>query len=575
MNLFMRMQRHYWVLLCLLVLVYLGRTAFALESILTDFVNAEDEQYSWTIQKIQSKGDLTFVVIDLKSLEWLTPKQVNRPQWQHWLELYIPKNANAETALLYIGGGRNGRAAPEYEDSLEAMIAKQTRSIVGVLGQVPNQKLIFNGDSIERREDRLLAHAWTQFNHQSDSSWIPLLPMVKSVVRAMDAISEVTVQEDIDSPAISKFVLTGGSKRGWTTWLSAVVDERVVAIVPAVFDALNSATSMQHHFKAYGFWSHAVADYFAEGLLGTINAEQAESFFQVTDPFRYREQLTLPKYIVNATGDEFFLLDSSQFYWDELKGPKYLRYVPNSDHSLEHTDAVQGIATFHWLIQNAHPIPSFEWKWTDTTTVELKGINGLVSEVNKWSSHNPSARDFRLLRKKDSMDTQGPEWRQEIVYQKDSKEEFLDSTIVIEFDVGDTGWYANLVEVVFDVGFKYPLKLTTNVTISPTTLPFADKEYTGKRHLTFNCAKSEDSDTPATVMEFLKNSFNATYRRHVEHDGRDYFNWKPIQDPRLEGAVLVGYLESKGYRDCIIQLEAGPGPTLPPESNSMNDSEKQ
>ena len=46
----------------------------------------------------------------------------------------------------------------------------------------------------------------------------------------------------------------------------------------------------------------------------------------------------MPKFIVNATGDQFFLPDSSQFYFDELPGPKYLRYMPNYDHS-QGTDA--------------------------------------------------------------------------------------------------------------------------------------------------------------------------------------------------------------------------------------------
>ena len=200
--------------LYLLVIVLTAGTGSTAESSLTDFVKLEDEHYSWTIQKVETHGDLTFVVIDLKSLAWLSPEQVNRPQWQHWLELYIPKQAKSDIALLYIGGGRNGRPAPEFEHSLEATIALETHSVVGLLGQVPNQKLIFNEDSIERREDRLLAHAWTQFNSHNDPQWIPLLPMVKSVVRALDAISEVTASEEIDSPDISKFVRDRRLKKG-------------------------------------------------------------------------------------------------------------------------------------------------------------------------------------------------------------------------------------------------------------------------------------------------------------------------------------------------------------------------
>lgn len=554
-------------------LLFVAVAASASNSQLTDFVHSEDEHYSWTIQKVETHGDLTFVVVKLKSLRWLSSDQVNRPQWEHWLELYIPEQAQSEIALLYVGGGRNGRPAPEYESSVEASIARQTQSVVALLGQVPNQKLIFNNDAIERREDRLLAHAWTQFNAHNDPEWIPLLPMVKSVVRAMDAISEVTAHEDVNSPTISKFVVTGGSKRGWTSWLSAVADERIVAIVPAVFDALNSATSMEHHFKAYGYWSHAVADYFAEGLLGTINAKLADNFFQVTDPFQYREQLILPKFIVNATGDEFFLLDSSQFYWSDLKGVKYLRYVPNSDHSLEHTDVVQSIATFHWLIQNSQPLPNFEWEWKDSSTVELDEIKGEVIQISTWSAHNRSARDFRLLRKKDSIEPQGPIWQQEIVYDEDLNDELEHTPIELKFSSDGEGWHAHMVEVVFDVGFQFPLKLTTNVSITPTSLPFAEKEINGNRHLTFSCPRSENSEMPSTVLEFIKNTLKSTFTQHVEHEGRDYFCWQPTQDSRWEGALLVGFLANQGYQDCIIQLESGPGPTLPPLPSLPLESE--
>ena len=43
----------------------------------------------------------------------------------------------------------------------------------------------------------------------------------------------------------------------------------------------------------------------------------------------------MPKYIINGSGDQFFCPDSSQFYFNDLKGEKHLRYVPNVDHSVD------------------------------------------------------------------------------------------------------------------------------------------------------------------------------------------------------------------------------------------------
>jgi PhoPQ-activated pathogenicity-related protein len=41
---------------------------------------------------------------------------------------------------------------------------------------------------------------------------------------------------------IKKWMIAGGSKRGWTTWTTAAVDKRVFAAVPIVMDMLDLNT---------------------------------------------------------------------------------------------------------------------------------------------------------------------------------------------------------------------------------------------------------------------------------------------------------------------------------------------
>lgn len=58
---------------------------------------------------------------------------------------------------------------------------------------------------------------------------------------------------------IDGFVIAGGSKRGWTTWLTGAVDRatqqpRVKMIVPIVYDELDFVRNIHHHFRAYGDW---------------------------------------------------------------------------------------------------------------------------------------------------------------------------------------------------------------------------------------------------------------------------------------------------------------------------------
>ena len=56
---------------------------------------------------------------------------------------------------------------------------------------------------------------------------------------------------------VEKFLVSGASKRGWTTWLVGGVlgnqpDSRVVGIAPIVMDMLDFQPNVLHMYKAYG-----------------------------------------------------------------------------------------------------------------------------------------------------------------------------------------------------------------------------------------------------------------------------------------------------------------------------------
>ena len=43
----------------------------------------------------------------------------------------------------------------------------------------------------------------------------------------------------------TQFIVAGGSKRGWTTWMVGAVDPRVMAIIPVLMDELNCAANIR------------------------------------------------------------------------------------------------------------------------------------------------------------------------------------------------------------------------------------------------------------------------------------------------------------------------------------------
>src|SRR5690625_6463881 len=98
-----------------------------------------------------------------------------------------------------------------------------------------------------------------------DAEWLSRLPMTRAVVQAMDIVTEYTRLKA--GPEIENFVVSGASKRGWTAWTTAIFDDRVIAVAPAVIDLLNITPSFLHHWRALGEWSPAIADYSRENIM--------------------------------------------------------------------------------------------------------------------------------------------------------------------------------------------------------------------------------------------------------------------------------------------------------------------
>ena len=101
----------------------------------------------------------------------------------------------------------------------------------------------------------------------------------------------------------------------------------------------------------------------------------------------------MPMYIVNSTGDQFFVPDSSQFYYDALPGSAYLRYVPNSGHGLDDTDAVETAWAFYRGLLTGDTLPEYSWSVIgDTRIVVETGNDPRLLEANVWTATNPASR---------------------------------------------------------------------------------------------------------------------------------------------------------------------------------------
>ena len=434
-----------------------GRTLRGPRTALDRYVAKPDTNYSFRVaESVKGEGYTTHYV-DMISQAWLTTNEVNRPLWQHWITLVVPDNVSSSIGLLVIGGGANRTNTPSKPDASLILTATTTHCVAAELRNVPNQPLVFAGEEKGRSEDSLIAYSWDKFLRTGDEKWPARLPMTKAAVRAMDTITAVCASAEGKKTTVDRFFVAGGSKRGWTTWTTAAVDERVIAIAPIVIDMLNIEPSFVHHWEAYGFWAPAVGDYARMKIMDWNGAPEYRALMKIEEPYQYRERLTLPKFMINASGDQFFLPDSAQFYFKDLPGVKYLRYVPNADHSLRGSDAPMSLLGDFQAVVNGTKLPQFTWTVPKDGVIRVK-TSDKPSDVKLWQATNPDARDFRLMTIKDT-------WQ--------SSPLAADGKLGYEARIAkpEKGWTAFFVELTYANGTATPLKFTTEVRVTPDVLP--------------------------------------------------------------------------------------------------------
>lgn len=331
-------------------------------------------------------GAVTAHELRLTSQEW------QGAPWNHRVLIFRPARiVFPDTALIHVTYGSGAR-----ERQMGQAMASASGATFVLLSDIPNQPLF------EKREDALIAYTFTKFLETGDTSWPLLFPMTKSVVKTMDMVGEWAKKER--KTPITRFVVTGASKRGWTTWLTAAVDKRVIGIIPMVYDNLHLARQMPHQLETWGKYSEQIGDYTARGLQAQLATERGRKLSALVDPWAYRDRLTLPKLIINAANDRYWTLDAFNLYRGGLKGPTNVLYAPNAGHSLggQEMRVIGSSAAWFRRVAAGRPIPTVALKLLETTP--RTGVRRLALTASSeaktarlWVARSAS-RDFREAR---------------------------------------------------------------------------------------------------------------------------------------------------------------------------------
>lgn len=351
-------KRWHWVFVAALAL-FLGAGQRA-QADLAAYLAKPEPAYRWESRGERKVPGGTIYELHLVSQVW------QGITWEHKLQLFRPDEVAHPRFCTLLNTGGSGSAE---EDLLGMAMARGGGTLFAILYNIPNQPL-YGG----KTEDELVAYTWLKYMETGDESWPLHFPMAKAVLKAMDALQAFAKKAEM--PAIDQFLITGASKRGWTTWLAgASRDPRIKAIAPMVIDILNVLEQMPHQLAAYGKPSEQVGDYTEVGMLDKLKTPEGKRLMALEDPYSYRNLLTLPKLIILGTNDRYWTQDALNLYWDGLKGPKWVLYTPNSGHGLEDRERLFNTLTaFIRATAAGQPWPKMSWRYRsdrDGTTLSL------------------------------------------------------------------------------------------------------------------------------------------------------------------------------------------------------------
>jgi len=361
------------------------------ETAMEVYLNNGDISFKWELKNQLKVAGVTYYQIQFTSQIW------HNIHWTHEMIIIVPEILSYNEALLIINGGSNTNELPDTQSFTDGtvqyagMMASNYKAIIALMWQVPNQPLF--GLS----EDALISKTLANFLNDHDFSWPLLFPMTKSAIKAMDVIQEFS-QKKLNRQ-VSGFIVSGASKRGWTTWLTGAMDHRVVGIAPMVIDMLNMAVNIEYQKEVWGDYSIEIQDYVKLGIAQKLGTPGGTDLVKMIDPYSYRRNLTMPKMIFMGTNDPYWPVDAVKNYIDDIPGNNHLCYTPNAGHNLgDMTTALATLGGFFSNILTESAIPKCDYQIREEGGQIILTINTtpeLLVDAFLWSANSVGDQDFR------------------------------------------------------------------------------------------------------------------------------------------------------------------------------------
>ena len=406
--------------------------------LLLNYVNAPEKEFQiLKTTLISDEEGFELYNISFNSLKWMDKTKVENPIWNHNILVIIPDKVESDTCFYRISNGESNEVIPKSIHPSVQHVSLKNNAIGIEIRNIPNQPIKFKDFKQPLKEDGIIAYGWDKFLNMNDVDYVVRLPMLKAAYMGFRVVKDFLKRKQL---SVKDYIAFGESKRGWVTWLLPVVDPAVVAIVPSVIDVLNVQKSMKHHKTIYGDWSPVLKDYENFDIPRRMFGKEFANLMEIIDPYKYLTYLKIPKLIINAGNDQFFLPDNSQFYFKDLSVENRMMFLPNSGHRLELNKKQQeSLATYFALIDEGKDIPQFFWE-RKGNTVHIQS-SADVKELRVWKATNSKARDFRYW------DEKSPQYEEKMIPTKLNQTKF---EIIIDNQT-DKLFTATFIEALFSL----------------------------------------------------------------------------------------------------------------------------
>jgi PhoPQ-activated pathogenicity-related protein len=429
----------------------------------------------------------------------------NGALWTHQVVVTVPKVLKIkDRAVIYNTGACNENPSLPKSTDEELAAIDDLGSKVGIitvlLYQNPNCHLVFPSDPSgkKREEDAVIAWGWYQFIKTGDPEWLPHIAMAKAVMQGMRAVQQYTAEQHIAD--IDGWIVSGASKRGWTTWLVGCVKcpscPTVVGIAPVVPIVPDLRAGLHHMYRSYGGWSFAFQDYLDVNLTQYLDDPSFANMMKIVDPIYYADRLErLPKIVSVSSDDEFMMMEWTRLWWSKMPGETHLMIANNAEHSMASGifELIANLANFVSSVSLHGTRPSFTWdidleNGVISVTIPSNVKHGKVVLRHATTLH-ADRRDFRWVAAPVNGKCKLPEIGpvkgslcvQPIIWTGTTLEPVEPNLYRATLTQPHSGWLGAYVEVYFpsDTGLKTEYQLTTAGMVWPQTYPSPDCQGAG------------------------------------------------------------------------------------------------